>query len=65
MAGAQSLHANIYATQVCPAATGYCTFAVNWLVTVEQPVSKFATEKQNEQWLPPLISGQSRTCFGV
>ncbi|KAF8253915.1 acyl-CoA dehydrogenase NM domain-like protein [Wilcoxina mikolae CBS 423.85] len=44
MAGAQSLHANIYATQ---------------------PVSKFATEEQKQKFLPPLISGKSRTCFGV
>jgi len=39
--------------------------AVNWIVTAEQPVSKFATEEQKEQWLPPLISGQSRACFDV
>ncbi|KAI5821245.1 acyl-CoA dehydrogenase/oxidase [Pyronema omphalodes] len=44
MAGAQSLHANIYATQ---------------------PVSKFASDEQKAQWIPPLILGKSRTCFGV
>jgi alkylation response protein AidB-like acyl-CoA dehydrogenase len=30
-----------------------------------QPVSKFATEEQKQAWLPPLVSGESRTCFGV
>ncbi|KAK2757565.1 hypothetical protein FQN54_004534 [Arachnomyces sp. PD_36] len=44
MAGAQSIHANVYATQ---------------------PVSKFATEDQRQKMLPPLIAGESRTCFGV
>lgn len=44
MAGAQSIHANVYATQ---------------------PVAKFATPEQLQRFLPPLISGQVRACFGV
>jgi acyl-CoA dehydrogenase len=44
MAGAQSIHANVYATQ---------------------PVAKFATKEQREEWLPPLIEGKKRVCFGV
>lgn len=44
IAGAQSIHANVYATQ---------------------PVAKFATSEQRERMLPPLISGKTRTCFGV
>jgi acyl-CoA dehydrogenase len=44
IAGAQSIHANVYATQ---------------------PVAKFATKEQRERMLPKLISGKSRTCFGV
>ncbi|TID17089.1 acyl-CoA dehydrogenase-like protein [Venturia nashicola] len=44
IAGAQSIHANVYATQ---------------------PVAKFATPDQLKRFLPPLISGQVRACFGV
>jgi acyl-CoA dehydrogenase len=44
MAGAQSIHANVYATQ---------------------PVAKFATEEQRQEWLAPLIEGKKRVCFGV
>jgi acyl-CoA dehydrogenase len=44
MAGAQSIHANVYATQ---------------------PVAKFATAAQRSEFLPPLITGASRACFGV
>ncbi|KAF2757686.1 acyl-CoA dehydrogenase NM domain-like protein [Pseudovirgaria hyperparasitica] len=44
IAGAQSIHANVYATQ---------------------PVAKFATPEQRQEWLPKLIRGESRTCFGV
>ncbi|KAE9980084.1 hypothetical protein BLS_009168 [Venturia inaequalis] len=44
IAGAQSIHANVYATQ---------------------PVAKFATPDQLKRFLPPLISGQTRACFGV
>jgi acyl-CoA dehydrogenase len=44
MAGAQSIHANVYATQ---------------------PVAKFGTPSQLQEFLPPLISGQARACFGV
>lgn len=44
IAGAQSIHANVYATQ---------------------PVAKFATPDQLKRFLPPLISGEVRACFGV
>ncbi|KAH7383247.1 acyl-CoA dehydrogenase/oxidase [Pyrenochaeta sp. MPI-SDFR-AT-0127] len=44
IAGAQSIHANVYATQ---------------------PVARFATPEQRQRMLPDLISGKSRTCFGV
>ncbi|OAL52280.1 acyl-CoA dehydrogenase NM domain-like protein [Pyrenochaeta sp. DS3sAY3a] len=44
IAGAQSIHANVYATQ---------------------PVAKFATAEQRQRMLPDLISGKTRTCFGV
>jgi acyl-CoA dehydrogenase len=44
MAGAQSIHANVYATQ---------------------PVAKFGTPDQLQRFLPPLIKGTSRACFGV
>ncbi len=44
IAGAQSIHANVYATQ---------------------PVAKFATTEQRKRMLPDLISGKTRTCFGV
>ena len=44
MAGAQSIHANVYATQ---------------------PVAKFGTPSQLRSFLPPLIKGTSRACFGV
>jgi acyl-CoA dehydrogenase len=44
MAGAQSIHANVYATQ---------------------PVSTFSTPSQLSSFLPPLINGKSRACFGV
>lgn len=44
MAGAQSIHANVYATQ---------------------PVAKFGTPSQLHSFLPPLIKGTSRACFGV
>ncbi|CAK7197413.1 hypothetical protein SEUCBS139899_000059 [Sporothrix eucalyptigena] len=43
-AGAQSIHANVYATQ---------------------PLSKFGTAEQRAAWLPRIISGEWRTCFGV
>ncbi|GAO46378.1 hypothetical protein G7K_0609-t1 [Saitoella complicata NRRL Y-17804] len=44
IAGAQTVHANIYATM---------------------PVAKFATEEQRGEFLPKLISGKERACFGV
>lgn len=44
MAGAQSVHANIYATQ---------------------PLAKFGTHEQLTNIIPKIISGESRTCFGV
>lgn len=44
MAGAQSVHANVYATQ---------------------PIAKFATPEQRDQFLRKIISGEWRTCFGV
>jgi acyl-CoA dehydrogenase len=44
VAGAQTVHANVYATQ---------------------PIAKFASREQRQRMLPPLISGKSRTCFGV
>ena len=43
-AGAQSIHANVYATQ---------------------PLSKFGTPAQRAAWLPRIIAGEWRTCFGV
>jgi acyl-CoA dehydrogenase len=44
MAGAQSIHANVYATQ---------------------PLAKFGTQAQLTTIIPKIISGESRTCFGV
>ena len=44
MAGCQSVHANVYATQ---------------------PIAKFATQEQRQAFLPKIISGEWRTCFGV
>lgn len=44
MAGAQSIHANVYATQ---------------------PLAKFGTQEQLTTIIPKIISGESRTCFGV
>jgi acyl-CoA dehydrogenase len=44
MAGAQSIHANVYATQ---------------------PLAKFGTQEQLTKIIPKIISGESRTCFGV
>ena len=29
------------------------------------PIVIYGTEKQKELWLPPLISGKEKTCFGV
>ena len=29
------------------------------------PIVKHGSEKQKETWLPPLISGEEKTCFGV
>lgn len=29
------------------------------------PIVVFGSEEQRERWLPPLIRGQTRTCFGV
>ncbi len=29
------------------------------------PIVVFGTAEQKERWLPPLIKGQTRTCFGV
>ncbi|MGK2913617.1 MAG: acyl-CoA dehydrogenase family protein [Porticoccaceae bacterium] len=29
------------------------------------PIVKFGTEEQKQRWLPPLIAGQQKTCFGV
>jgi acyl-CoA dehydrogenase len=34
-------------------------------VYATQPIVKFATATQRERWLPPLIAGEERTCFGV
>lgn len=34
-------------------------------VYATQPVAKFATEEQRSRLLPKLISGETRTCFGV
>lgn len=44
VAAAQTIHANVYATQ---------------------PIVRFATKDQRARWLPNLISGRDRTCFGV
>jgi acyl-CoA dehydrogenase len=44
MAGAQAIHANVYATQ---------------------PLAKYGTQKQLEETIPKIISGEFRTCFGV
>lgn len=30
-----------------------------------EPVAKFGTPEQKERWLPPLIAGRERACFGV
>ncbi len=29
------------------------------------PIVKFGTEEQKRRWLPPLIEGKQKTCFGV
>ncbi|HBD12606.1 MAG TPA: acyl-CoA dehydrogenase [Porticoccaceae bacterium] len=29
------------------------------------PIVKFGTEEQKQRWLPPLIAGEEKTCFGV
>jgi len=29
------------------------------------PIVKFGTEEQKRRWLPPLIAGEQKTCFGV
>ena len=29
------------------------------------PIVKFGTEEQKKRWLPPLIAGEQKTCFGV
>ena len=34
-------------------------------VYATQPVAKFATKEQRERFLPKLISGEVRACFGV
>lgn len=44
MAGAQAIHANVYATQ---------------------PVAKFGTDAQKAAFLPRIIRGEWRVCFGV
>ena len=44
IAGAQSIHANVYPLQ---------------------PVVKFASEDQKKKWLPALLEGRDRSCFGV
>ncbi|KAJ4301560.1 hypothetical protein N0V90_003653 [Kalmusia sp. IMI 367209] len=44
MAGAQSIHANVYATQ---------------------PLARFGSQKQLQETIPRIISGEWRTCFGV
>jgi alkylation response protein AidB-like acyl-CoA dehydrogenase len=30
-----------------------------------EPVVKFGTQEQKDRWLPPLIAGKERACFGV
>ncbi|CAK7230059.1 hypothetical protein SBRCBS47491_007458 [Sporothrix bragantina] len=30
-----------------------------------EPVAKFGTAEQKQRWLPPLIQGEERACFGV
>ncbi|KAM0745970.1 acyl-CoA dehydrogenase [Meredithblackwellia eburnea MCA 4105] len=44
IAGAQTIHANVYATM---------------------PLLKFASEEQKAKYLPPIINGTHRVCFGV
>ncbi|KAI5118409.1 hypothetical protein M0805_002861 [Coniferiporia weirii] len=44
IAGAQTVHANVYATI---------------------PILRFASAAQKARYLPPIISGAERTCFGV
>ncbi len=44
IAGAQAIHANVYATQ---------------------PLAKYGSEKQLQETIPKIISGEYRTCFGV
>ena len=29
------------------------------------PIVKFGTDEQKQRWLPPLIQGKQKTCFGV
>ncbi|KAI5477482.1 acyl-CoA dehydrogenase NM domain-like protein [Pseudohyphozyma bogoriensis] len=44
IAGAQTIHANVYATM---------------------PLLKFATDEQRARYLPPIIDGSHKVCFGV
>jgi acyl-CoA dehydrogenase len=60
MAGAQSVHANVYATQV--RMLPRCRESV---IDSIQPIAKFATPEQRKDMLAPLIKGETRTCFGV
>ncbi|KAL1890766.1 hypothetical protein Sste5346_008091 [Sporothrix stenoceras] len=30
-----------------------------------EPVAKFGSDQQKQRWLPPLIAGKERACFGV
>lgn len=30
-----------------------------------EPVVKFATAEQKQKWIPPLVAGKEKVCFGV
>jgi acyl-CoA dehydrogenase len=59
MAAAQSIHANVYATQVL------CSLLWNAHANFGQPVARFGTEEQRTKLLPKVVKGESRICFGV
>src|SRR5437870_2520822 len=39
--------------------------AVHMNIFSLNPVVVYATEEQKKRWLPPLIAGEDRACFGV
>lgn len=62
MNGCQSLHANVYATQVRQPIT---VSMHDTRTDGAKPMAKFSRPDQKHEMLERLISGQIRTCFGV